>query len=218
MLRISLIRLFVVSCLLVLLSCNNENNKKTQDVLAESDDSENNEIIDLRTTALLADYEILDMEKGILNSDELEDLIVVYKKISEGDEDERILGIYFAYGEGYNLHAINFAAIGSRFCGGIFGDCYNGIDIKDGYFSINYYGGSGNNKWLQNSTFKYDDKNGEFYLYRVSEAGSKTIGIEMDHKEADSFVTADQFGSVKFEEYNYYIDYFAENNHKAITE
>lgn len=207
----------ILCALCVFLQVYSCKNKTGETEILQDNSSEDSNIDvnqDLLQTALLADYEILDMEKGILNSDEFEDLIIVYNKIDKGAgeeiEDERILAIYFAFAGGYSLHAINFKAIGSKTCGGMFGDCYNGIDIKDGYFSINYYGGSGNNKWLINSTFKYDEAKGEFFLHRVAEAGSKTYGVEMDHKEADSFVTAEQFGEVKFIDYDFGNDYIGE--------
>lgn len=211
--RLFLTNLLIASFTLLFLSCNNN---KDNTVLIESvNDDETEEIMiqDSSYIGLLSDYEILDLIRGDLNQDRLEDMIIVYNKINQNIEDERVLAIYFAYGQGYSLHAINFKAIGSQTCGGMFGDCYNGIDIKDGYFSINYYGGSGNNKWLINSTFKYDTAKNEFFLQRVAEAGSKTYGVEMDHKEADSFVTAEQFGIVKFEDYDFGFDYFAEYNH-----
>jgi hypothetical protein len=205
--------LLIASFTLVFLSCNN-NKDNTVSIESENDDEiEYLMIQDSSYIGLLSDYEILDLIKGDLNQDRFEDMIIVYNKINQNIEDERVLAIYFAYGQGYELHAISSNAIGSKTCGGFFGDCYNGIDIKDGYFSVNYYGGSGNHKWLVNSTFKYDRVEDCFFLTRVAEAGSKTYAVEMDHKEADSFVTAEQFGTVSFQDYDFSFDYFAEYNH-----
>jgi hypothetical protein len=208
-----LIKFCALSFILLFFSCKNEikdNNKPCDSIIEEIEDLM---IQDSSYIGLLSDYEILDLIKGDLNQDRFEDMIIVYNKINQNIEDERVLAIYFAYGQGYELHAISSNAIGSKTCGGFFGDCYNGIDIKDGYFSVNYYGGSGNHKWLVNSTFKYDRVEDCFFLTRVAEAGSKTYAVEMDHKEADSFVTAEQFGTVSFQDYDFSFDYFAEYNH-----
>lgn len=52
-----------------------------------------------------------------------------------------------------------------RACGGTFGDPYNGMVIKNGFFSIRHYGGS-TGKWTRIITFKWNKEISQFELHR----------------------------------------------------
>lgn len=157
---------------------------------------------------LPTDFKIFDFASGDLNKDGRIDYIIVLKSKNGNLNVIRPMYIFLDINAKYQLFAINNKAIGDNECGGMYGDCYKNIVINKGRFSIEYYGGSGNNKWLKNATFNYNITTKEIYLIRFSEAGSKTYGIEPDHKNADRFVTFKQFGVVRFKDYNFNIDYF----------
>lgn len=150
-------------------------------------------------------YKILDYAKGDLNLNGKDDFIVAMAE--QGCGDNRSLYIFFDNGEDYKLFAYNCNAILDRFCGGMYGDCFQGMVIKNGYFSIEYYGGSGNNKWSYNFTFKYDRTKNEIFLYRIGGAGSETYGLEPDDKHADFVFKAVHFGMVNFRDYSVDVDY-----------
>jgi len=84
-------------------------------------------------------------------------------------------------------------------CGGVFGDSYAGITIKNGFFSVEHFGGS-SWRWTRIITFKYDVKLKQFVLHRdagdsyhSSDPGKITRNVY--HKE--------DFGKLLFANYSY---------------
>jgi len=149
-------------------------------------------------------FELLDIVSGDLNKNEKKDYLIALKSSNITTNDLRPLYVFVDN----NLFCVNQYAIGSIDCGGMYPDCYKSMAIKNEYFSIEFYGGSGNNKWLHIVTFKYDKIKNELFLTRYSEAGSKTYGIDYNYNKADSFVTSKDFGIITFKDYNYNNDYF----------
>lgn len=144
--------------------------------------------------------------KGNINYDKTEDYLIITE--NHQTEDFRTLYVILSKNDKHYLFAENDSAIGGKYCGGMYGDCFREVVFGPGGFTIEFYGGSGNNKWLLSDQFKYDKAKNEIYLIKVGEAGTKTIGIEHDHKDFDSFVTEKDFGKIRFTEFRYGKNYF----------
>jgi hypothetical protein len=82
-------------------------------------------------------------------------------------------------------------------CGGVFGDPYEGLAIKNGYFSVEHYGGS-SWRWTRIITFKYHDAKKAWYLHR--DAGISYHTSDPD-TETESVYNQADYGKLNFEEY-----------------
>ena len=119
-------------------------------------------ITDLQTS-LPEGYAILDTATGDLNKDDLDDLIVLYRKVNEEETFDVIespekgpLAIYIGVEtDTFRLIALNENVIYCYDCGGMMGDPYQEIVIKNGYFTVEHYGGSGW-RYCGKFTFVYD--------------------------------------------------------------
>ena len=107
-------------------------------------------------TLTLAGYEILGHRYGDLNKDEwTTDLILVLKKSDETETSDidnptlRPLLVFCRQADGsLKQMARNDQTVLCVNCGGIFGDPFSGIAIKNGFFSVEHYGGS-NWRWTK---------------------------------------------------------------------
>jgi hypothetical protein len=113
-------------------------------------------------------FVILDSASGDINRDGIKDLVVIFKNNTENIHSDTARPLLLLQGNGrgqYKLMARNDNVVLCFGCGGIFGDPYAGITIKNGFFSIEHYGGS-NWRWTRTITFSYDLKRKEFVLHR----------------------------------------------------
>lgn len=167
-------------------------------------------ITDLRKS-LPEGYTILDTATGDLNKDDLDDLIVLYRKINEEETsdvvdnpEKRPLAIYLGVGlDTFRLAALNENVAYCYDCGGMMGDPYQAIVIKNGYFTVEHYGGSGW-RWTRYVTFKYSPKEGMWYLYKD---GGDSFHAGEPEKVTTNVMTVSDFGVVPFEEYTIYKDF-----------
>lgn len=158
-----------------------------------------------------ANYSVLDTTSGDLNLDEIKDYILVLKKNGEdtlsnvnGDPENRPLLILL--GEGNNklkLAKKNENTVYCFDCGGMMGDPFVGITIKNGYFSVEHYGGS-SWRWSRIITYKYSKKDNEWFLHK--DGGESFHASEPEVTESNIRTTKD-FGQVKFENFDIYKAY-----------
>lgn len=133
-----------------------------------------------------AGYNILDEEKCDINLDGYSDYIVVLEK--QGDDNPeslRPLLIIEGRKDG-SLKVVerNDNIVLCKDCGGIYGDPYQRIFVKNNYFSAEHYGGS-NWRWTRIITFKYDKKTNQYLLHK--DAG-ETYHIESpDNKDVHPY-------------------------------
>ena len=154
-----------------------------------------------------SDYSILDSASGNLNRDEYQDLIIVFKKNDEAEISDindkpvnRPLLVYIGTPDGkYQLVARNDKAVLCYNCGGMWGDPYEGLAIKNGYFTIEHYGGSAW-RWSCYITFKYSEKNSKWYLYK--DGGDSYHTSDPENVET-KVKTVDDFGIIEFEVFEY---------------
>jgi hypothetical protein len=80
----------------------------------------------------------------------------------------------------------------------VFGEPFEGITIKNGYFSIEHYGGS-NWRWTRIITFKYDSTLKTFLLHRDAGVSYHT---SVPGKQETVLHNRIDFGKLKFVDYN----------------
>ena len=85
-------------------------------------------------------------------------------------------------------------------CGGAMGDPYTGITIKNGYFSVEHYGGS-SWRWTTIITYKYSKKEKNWFLHKK---GGVSFHASTPNNIEEKVKTKKDFGVVKFEDFNIY--------------
>ncbi len=155
-------------------------------------------------------YTAIDTLSGDLNSDDYNDMLLVYKKNGEDstsnsieNPEKRTLIILIGQPDKtYKLVAQNRNVVYCVDCfGGTMGDSFMGLVIKNGYFSIEHYGGS---IWrtARTITFKYSKIEQNWFLHKD--------GIESFHatdeneKKTTEIKTKKDFGIVPFEKFDIY--------------
>ena len=138
-------------------------------------------------------YSILDSASGDMNNDRVKDLILILKNNNESIEnnyDELIRPLLILHGtknNNYTLFAKNDSVVLCSICGGVFGDPYEAITIKNNFFSIEHYGGS-NWRWTKIITFKYNEKVKKYILHKDAGASYHTstpdVQTEIKTKQA----------------------------------
>jgi hypothetical protein len=157
-------------------------------------------------------YEAISATTGDLNMDSFPDAILVVKKPNEKETSdvvdnptERPLLILLGEGKNqYKLAGRNDNVVLCVDCGGVFGDPFDGVSIKNGVFSVEHYGGSAW-RWTKIITFKYSPKDKNWLLTRV---GSDSYHTSDPNKVKTTIKTAKNFGKVLFEKYDGYKDEF----------
>lgn len=156
------------------------------------------------------DYTILDTCTGDLNRDSFADLLVVLKKnredstsdITEHPEKRPLLLFLRSADSSYQLAARKDNVVLCIDGGGIMGDPYAALVIKNGYFSVEHYGGSGW-RWKRITTFKYVPAEDKWYLHKDASQIHSSVEPE---KVFTTVWTTEQFGKVRLEDFNIYED------------
>jgi hypothetical protein len=159
----------------------------------------------------ISGYSILDTVSGDLNRDSYKDLIIVYRKDNEDKTSDinnnpvyRPLLIYIGQSDGtLKLTAQNEKAVLCYDCGGMMGDPFSQIVIKNGYFTIEHYGGSAW-RWSRLITFKYSNIDSTWYLHKD---GGDSFHASDPEKVTTKVRTTKDFGVIPFEKF----DVFKEN-------
>lgn len=156
-------------------------------------------------------YSILDTLSGDLNKDSYRDMLVVLKKNGEDSLSEypdapakRPLLIFTGKEDNsFQWQDRNDQVVLCADAGGMMGDPYMGLVIKNGFFSIEHYGGS-RTRWTQTITFKYALTDSTWLLHKdVSSSFDVVEEGENDHK-ATTIRTTKDFGKVLFKDYDVY--------------
>ena len=109
-------------------------------------------------------YVVIDTVSGDLDKDNIRELVVAFDTKKPDEENEnvpRVLGIYkLKHGKWVEWKKSEQALYGSR-DGGMMGDPYDGIEIKNGTLRISHYGGS-SWKWGNTDIYRFQDN--DFYL------------------------------------------------------
>ncbi len=153
-------------------------------------------------------YSILDTISGDLNLDNINDYILVLNKNGEDtisdviDNPER-RPLMILLRDQFNklrLEKRNDNTVYCINCGGMMGDPFSGISIKNGYFSVEHYGGSAW-RWSRIITYKYSKRDKEWYLHKD---GSESFHTTEPEKVESQIETIKDFGQVRFEDFYIY--------------
>lgn len=133
-------------------------------------------------------WTFMDTMTGDLNRDKYTDMLLVLEE--NGDSEtvvhNRALIILTGNAKGeLEFRERNDTAVLCRECGGIFGDPYDGLAIKNGYFSVQHYGGSAW-RWTRIITFRYHEKEKDWFLHKD---GGVSYYIYDESEDADSTYT-----------------------------
>ena len=166
---------------------------------------------------ILTGYSVLDMESGDINKDGIEDIVLILKKngedstsdVNEHPEARPLLLLLRSHEGKLTLAARNDSTVYCVDCGGMLGDPYMEIIIKNGYFTIEHYGGS-SWRWTRDITYKYSAKDKWWYLHRDGSESMRMNPSDDPNAEAmikagpDEIRTEKDFGKVRFEDFSIY--------------
>ena len=209
----------MLGCLTIMTSCADQGSKETgvtavvagedtSDVSAggvKSDDYEDNMPKEL-TAFIPAGYSLLDSASGDLDLDKLKDFILVLKKAGEDTlatdtamaPDRPLLVLTGVAGGGFLLKARNDKTVLCYNCGGVMGDPFMGVVIKNGYFSVEHYGGS-SWRWTRIITYKYSPADDRWYLFKD---GHEYFHAAQPDSVQRTILTTKNFGKVAFEDFD----------------
>ena len=179
-------------------------NPLQKEVLKQNIDNLSNELLEF----VPKNYSVLGSESGDLNLDGINDYILVLKKDDEEilsnvvDNPERRPLLILLRNKNNKLQLVkrNDNTVYCVDCGGMMGDPFTGITIKNGYFSVEHYGGSAW-RWTKIITYKYSKQENEWFLYKDSSEGFHASESE---KVESKIRTTKDFGKIKFEDFDIY--------------
>jgi len=147
-------------------------------------------------------FTILDSASGDLNKDGIKDMVLILKNNYETQNTDTTRPLLLLLGNKsgkYQLLARNDNVVLCMGCGGVFGDPYQGISIKNGYFSIEHYGGS-SWRWTRIITFRFNAKTNQFILHR--DAGLSWHASD-PNQTTEKFFNKKNFGKLPFNQFSY---------------
>ncbi len=122
-------------------------------------------------------FTLLDSASDDLNKDGYKDLVLVLNNVSDTATPESPRPVLILHGTKNKIYILagrNDHIAYCENCGGMFGDPFDGIVIKNNYFSIQHYGGS-NWRWSRIITFKYDPKIKTYVLHKDGGVSFNTL-------------------------------------------
>lgn len=151
-------------------------------------------------------YTVLNATSGDLNRDAYPDWVLIYRKTTEAETSDAIdhpeprpLLLYVGQPDGtLKLAARNDKVVLCYDCGGVFGDPFSQVVIKNGFFTVEHYGGS-SWRWTRLITFRYQPKARKWYLHK--DGGDSYHTGDPDKVETVVKTTKD-FGVVAFEAFD----------------
>jgi hypothetical protein len=157
-----------------------------------------------------AGYEMLDSLVGDLNLDSMPDLLLAMKRKNEEELAhqpdsviKRILIIATGNIDGsFSIQQQNENAVLCANCGGAMGDPYAALVIKNGYFSIEHYGGS-SWRWSRTTTFKYNEQEKNWLLHKE---GTESFHSSEPEKVTRTLKTSKETGKILFKDFDIYAD------------
>lgn len=148
-----------------------------------------------------SEYDILDSATADINKDGINDWVLVLKNKMENDSTEQVRPLLLLQGTkqgSFTCWARNDSVVYCKVCGGIYGDPYAGLTVKQGSFTVEHYGGS-NWRWTRNITFTYNTKTKKLVL--KNDRGENWHISEPNRITYDVFHKQD-FGKLTFQQYS----------------
>ncbi len=155
-------------------------------------------------------FAVINVTSGNLNLDDYSDTILVLKQNDEETSQEEVkrplLILLGQADRSFKLEKRNDVAVFCFACGGIGGDPFVGITIKNGYFSIEH-GVSAGQHWDDVATFKYDKTKQNWFLHKEGyESYDMTDNPDQQGltKTFDRQRTVKDFGIISFDNFDIY--------------
>lgn len=195
---------YIFPFILLLFSCGTERPKES--IRIETQDKEILQEAKTKQTHYenkLADYIpdnyfVLDSAMSQFNNETIVAYVIAPEEEKKDPNDEshdRMLLVLRKIGNTYEKMASNAKVVLCKSCGGVFGDPFVGIGLKNNVLNISHYGGSAW-RWGNSQTFRYQNKQWEligasYYNYWVNASCSEDVGIENGarHEEDINFST-----------------------------
>jgi hypothetical protein len=155
-------------------------------------------------------YELHDTLTGNLNLDSITDMLIIAKKHNEKELAEktdstvkRLLLVAIGSHDGTFItkHQSENIILCAG-CGGAMGDPFAAMVIKNGFFSIEHYGGS-SWRWERTTTFRYSPKDNDWLLHKDGTSSFHAAGPE---RVTETLRTVKETGRVFFADFNIYAD------------
>jgi hypothetical protein len=139
------------------------------------------------------------VEKGDLNRDGRSDYILVVEHAGKEDAPRSLLVIVGNADGSLKLARRSEKAVYCRECGGVFGDPFNGIEIRKDRFVVHHYGGS-SWRWTNDATFAWSRRDRTWQLVRV-ETSSFHAG-DPENEERKTHTSPRDFGKIDLAEFD----------------
>jgi hypothetical protein len=131
-----------------------------------------------------ANFNILDLKTGHLNSDKLADVVLILKSTNEsqphsswdGNWVRPLLILFQLTDKSYKLKLRTDSLVLCEGCGGMV-DPYGGMELKDNLIALSFYGGT-RQRWTRELEFTYDAKLDNFILTQDDEGSYDTIELD----------------------------------------
>ncbi len=154
-----------------------------------------------------ANEEVITQQMGLLDGDEHQDWLVAVRSLEEDTVDtmngaapRRLLILINDGNNRYTLKAESQGAILCKDCGGMMGDPFTGLAIKNRYFSTEHYGGS-SWRWSRIITFKYNAEENDWFVHK--DGGTSFHASDPEETYEENVQGVDELGIVRFSEYSY---------------
>ena len=147
-------------------------------------------------------YTVLDSAFGNLNKDAYPDLLLILRNHTEKMNPDTTRPVILLAGSAngtFKLLGRGDHVVFCANCGGVFGDPYQGITIKNGFFSIEHYGGS-SWRWTRIITFRYDPGTATFKLHK--DAGVSFHASD-PNKQTSLAHQKENYGKLTLDKYTY---------------
>ncbi len=151
-------------------------------------------------------YMLTDTARGDLNRDGLTDLVMLLSpeadSLSDPDQpEERPLVLLLGQKDHTYKEVLRHPkAVYCTACGGMLGDPYQKISVRDGDLVVEHFGGS-SWKWARTTTFRYVASKEDWYL--AEDAVVSYHGGDPDNLET-RILTPRDFGEVRFSAFDIY--------------
>jgi hypothetical protein len=154
------------------------------------------------------DYSVLNLTVGNLNSDSIEDIILILKKNGEDSLSSaetpmkrKVLLLLGQQNKSYKLAAQNENAVNFLGADGNFRESFEDVRIENGSFSIDHYGGF-TYRWGRSITFKYNSLKNNWYL---SKDEYTTFNVtDLAEKGTEKLLNTKDYGTLIFEKFDIY--------------
>lgn len=126
-------------------------------------------------------FNILDIKTGRLNSDTLNDVVLILKSTNEskphsswnGNWKRPLLILFQQTDNSYKLKLRTDSLVLCEGCGGML-DPYGGMELKDNLISLSFYGGT-RQRWTRELEFTYDPQLENFVLTKDDESSYDSL-------------------------------------------